>query len=144
MTTLKENLKTIVETSSDYAKITMRLIALKLSDKLSKMLSGFFTLVILAVVFVFAIIMLSIGLAKWIGYAMDNEWAGFFIVGGIYIVSGIILMVMKKTLIREPVLNAIVKSMFAVEVKAEDEVEELEDKIVDKLGDSDQKKSPAR
>ena len=144
MSTIQENLKTIVETSSDYAKINMRLISLKLSEKLSNMLSGFFTLIILLVVFAFALIMISIGLAKWIAFAMDNEWAGFLIVGGIYILAGIMLVVMKKTLIKEPVLNAIVQSMFAVERKAEDEVEELEDKLVDKLDNDDQKKNPGR
>lgn len=144
MSTIQENLKTIVETSSDYAKINMRLISLKLSEKLSNMLSGFFTLIILVVVFTFALIMISIGLAKWIAFALDNEWAGFFIVGGIYILAGIMLVVMKKTLIKEPVLNAIVQSMFAVERKAEDEVEELEDKLVDKLDNDDQKKNPGR
>jgi hypothetical protein len=144
MSTIQENLKTIVETSSDYAKINMRLISLKLSEKLSNMLSGFFTLIILVVVFTFALIMISIGLAKWIAFALDNEWVGFFIVGGIYILAGIMLVVMKKTLIKEPVLNAIVQSMFAVERKAEDEVEELEDKLVDKLDNDDQKKNPGR
>ena len=144
MATIQENLKTIAETASDYVKINMRLISLKLSEKLSNMLSGFFTLIILMVVFAFALIMISIGLAKWIAFAMDNEWAGFLIVGGIYILAGIILIVINKKLIREPVLNAIVKSMFTVERKAEGEVEAIEDKMVDALDHNDQKKISAQ
>ncbi|MEO6165893.1 MAG: YhjD/YihY/BrkB family envelope integrity protein [Chitinophagales bacterium] len=142
MSAIAEMLQKITETSSDYVKINMRILSLKVSDKLSKVLSGFLTLLILIVIFVFALTMISIGAAKWIGSLIDNEWAGFLIVGGIYVMLGIILMVMQKKVIKEPILNAIIKSIFTAEEKAEDEVEDMEDKIVDKLdGNGEKKKS---
>jgi hypothetical protein len=139
MKQIKILLEELIETCSTYIQARMRLTVLQLSEKTSKIASDFLTIIILVILFLFAFIMLNIGLAKWISHGLNNEWGGFFIIGGFYVLLGILLMVMKEKLIRIPLLNAIIKSFFSVEKKAEDKVIDVEQSIVSKL-DSDSSK----
>ncbi len=139
MKQIKILLEELIETCSTYIQARMRLTVLQLSEKTSKIASDFLSIIILTILFLFAFIMLNIGLAKWISYGLNNEWGGFFIIGGFYVLLGILLMVMKEKLIRIPLLNAIIKSFFSVEKKAEDKVIDVEQSLVSKL-DSDSSK----
>ncbi|MBA2407539.1 MAG: phage holin family protein [Chitinophagales bacterium] len=139
MKQIKILLEELIETCSTYIQARMRLTVLQLSEKTSKIASDFLTIIILIILFLFAFIMLNIGLAKWISHGLNNEWGGFFIIGGFYVLLGILLMVMKEKLIRIPLLNAIIKSFFTVEKKAEDKVIDVEQSLVSKL-DSDSSK----
>jgi hypothetical protein len=139
MKQIKILLEELIETCSTYIQARMRLTVLQLSEKTSKIASDFLTIIILIILFLFASIMLNIGLAKWISHGLNNEWGGFFIIGGFYVLLGILLMVMKEKLIRIPLLNAIIKSFFTVEKKAEDKVIDVEQSLVSKL-DSDSSK----
>ncbi len=139
MKQIKILLEELIETCSTYIQARMRLTVLQLSEKTSKIASDFLTIIILVILFLFAFIMLNIGLAKWISHGLNNEWGGFFIIGGFYVLLGILLMVMKEKLIRIPLLNAIIKSFFSVEKKAEDKVIDVEQSLVSKL-DSDSSK----
>ncbi|MBA2422190.1 MAG: phage holin family protein [Chitinophagales bacterium] len=140
MKQIKILLEELIETCSSYIQARMRLTVLQLSEKTSKVASDFLTILILIIFFLFAFIMLNVGLAKWISHGLNNEWGGFFIMGGFYILLGIILMVMKEKLIRVPLLNAIIKSFFSVEKKAEDKVENIEQSLVNKLDPDSSKK----
>ena len=133
MKRIKQILQALTEASSDYLQLKMRLITLQISEKVSKVLSDFFSLLILVIVFSFGLVLVSVGLAQWIGHLLDKEWIGFFIVGAFYFLLGIILILTKEKMVRMPLLNAIVKGLFKVEKKAEYKVETVEEKIVDKL-----------
>lgn len=133
MVTIKEALQEVTQNLSDYIQVNLKLTALKISERSSMLLSNFFTLIILLVIFAFALMLLSVGAAKYLGHVLESEWNGFFIVGGFYVVLGIFLIALKKKVIGEPVLNSIVKGIFAIEEKAENAIEDMEEKLVDKL-----------
>ncbi len=130
---LKERGGKFLESLMDYAQLRMRLMALQMADKSSRLLTGFFTVIILAVIFIFSMVMLSIAVAILLGNALDASWAGYLIVAMIYIVLGVILISMRQKIIFEPLLNAIVKSLAGAEIQAENKLEEVQDKIEDKL-----------
>ena len=78
-------------------------------------------------------VLLSIAFAIVLGHAFHSMAAGFFTVAGIYIVAGIVLVTMRKKIIFEPLLNAIVKALVGAELKAENKLEKVQDKVEDKL-----------
>src|SRR6476660_4644360 len=119
MIAVKEESEKVIESAFNYAEIKMRLLTLKTADKTSRMATGFLTIIILILVFIFSMVFLSIGIALWISHALQNAWGGFFIVGAFYIVSGVILVAMRKKIIFEPLLNSIVSALAGAELKAE-------------------------
>jgi hypothetical protein len=68
--------------------------------------------IILLVVVVFVLLFAGIGFAWWVGEAMNDMKAGFFIVGGAYtIVLLILLLLSKKTLIPS-IRNLIIRKIY--------------------------------
>jgi hypothetical protein len=133
MEPLKEKGGRALESLFTYVELRMRLLALKSADKTSRLASGFFTIIILILIFVFSMVLLSIGAAVLISRGLDTAWAGYFIVAGIYILVGIVLVKMRKRLIFEPLLNSIISSLIGAELKAEEKLENIQDTIEDKL-----------
>ncbi len=133
MASIKEEGGRILESAFSFTEIKMRLLALKTADKSARIAAGFLTIVILTFVFIFSMVMLSIGVAVALSYALDSAAAGFFIVAGFYILGGIVLVVMRKKIIYEPLLNSIVNALVAAELKAEHKLEKVQDKVEDKL-----------
>ncbi|HYV91840.1 MAG TPA: phage holin family protein [Chitinophagales bacterium] len=133
MEPLREKGGRALESLVSYVELRMRLLALKSADKSSRVASGFLTIVILVLIFIFSMVLLSIGTAVLISRGLDKAWAGYFIVAGIYILAGIVLVKMRKRFIFEPLLNSIVHSLLGAELEAEDKIENIQDKIEDKL-----------
>ena len=133
MTALKDESEKVIESAFNYAEIKMRLLALKTADKTSRLATGFLTVIILILVFIFSIVLLSIGVAILISHALDSASAGFFIVAAFYIVSGVILVAMRKQILFLPLLNSIVKALAGAELQAKKKLEKVQDKIEDKL-----------
>lgn len=133
MTSIREEGSKVLESAFSFTEIKLRLLALKTADKSARLATGFLTIVILILVFVFSMVLLSIAFAIVLANAFHSMAAGFFTMAGIYIVAGIILVTMRKKMIFEPLLNAIVKSLVGAELKAENKLEKVQDKVEDKL-----------
>ena len=133
MIAVKEEGEKVIESAFNYAEIKLRLLTLKTADKTSRLATGFLTVLILILIFIFSVVLLSIGIAILLSNALDSASAGFFIMGGFYVVAGAILVAMRKQIIFEPLLNSIVNALAGAELKAENKLENVQDKIEDKL-----------
>jgi len=133
METIKQTGGKIMESLADYAELSVQIAALKTADKGAKITSGFFTVVILTIVFLFSLLLISIGAALLISFAMHHLWAGFFIVGAFYTLLGIVLIVLRQKLITKPLLNQIIPALVNIAEKAGETIEKAQDKIEDKL-----------
>lgn len=99
---LFSNVKSYLETRLD-------IIILNIEDKVSDILSSVATVLIISVISLMVVFFVSVGVAWWIGNAMQNSSVGFFIVGGFYLLLMILVAVFKDQWIKLPVINALLK-----------------------------------
>lgn len=95
----------------DYVNTRFDLLKLKAINKVSSILSKTITFIVILVLSVFILMLLSIGLALYLGYVLGHSYYGFFIVGGIYIIIGLILIVSRKALLKTPFSNWLIRTL---------------------------------
>lgn len=105
------NISTIFKTTIKYVDTRIDLLKLSFIKKASDGISSLISLVVALVFLMLALIILSIGLAIWLGQVFGGLYYGFFAVGGLFIIVGIILFILKSTVIKGPVSSAIIKKV---------------------------------
>lgn len=98
---------TIFSTTKDYLTLKTKSVKLEIYDNLANILSGALNAVIISVIGLFAFLFLNIGLAFWLGEALESTKQGFLALGGIYIVVMGIYFLVKKS-IADKVKDAVV------------------------------------
>lgn len=94
-----------------YAEVRYDLIVLNLQDKLSELISSFASIALLSILAVFILLFGSIGGALWLGEYFHCTSIGFFCVAGFYFVLALLLFFSRETLIKLPVINALLKKI---------------------------------
>ena len=102
----------IYEQVEDYAKTTVELYRLKaikvFSDVFASVATGFIIWVIVS----FFLVFLSIGLGFWIGKMLGEWYLGFFVVAGIYALTGVIIYALRIKCLKARINNFIIKQIF--------------------------------
>ena len=101
---LIDKLKNYVETRIDLAK-------LKGINKASTILTLLISKVFIIIIAIFFILLASIGLALWLGDLLGKYYYGFFIVSGLYLIAGILVHVFRKSWLRPPIGNMLIKNL---------------------------------
>lgn len=108
----KENTSdTLIGKAEEYINTRIELLKLKAVDKISDSVSSFITTLIIIIVFFPFIILLNIGLSLWIGNELENVPLGFFIIGAVYLLIGIILYVTRNKWLKPAFANMIIKNL---------------------------------
>ena len=102
---------TLFERAENYSKTTIKLLKLHAVDKTAEIVSSLFSMLLVAMTVVLSIIIVSIGLALWIGKELGDTYYGFFIIGGIYMLVAVIFRIFREQLLKYPVSNSIIKQM---------------------------------
>ena len=105
------NLEELFQKLKDYADVRLDLFKLKSINKVSGFMSTVITIVILVALFSAVILCITIGLALLIGAWLGNDYYGFFIVGGIYLIVGLVIYSMRDKLIKTKVSNRLIKEL---------------------------------
>jgi len=106
------NLESLIEKAGDYAETRMDLFKMQFVSKSSAVMSTFATkFVIILIAFLFLTI-LNIGVSLWLGELTGKSYYGFFIVGGFYVLTGLIIYACRYKWIKEPIANSIIKKAF--------------------------------
>lgn len=108
----KKPVEKIIELTGDLIETYRKLITINIVDRTS---TGLSFGIIGTVVLVFGLIALfftGIGLAWWIGEAMNNMKAGFFIIGGIYALIILVVLLMARRMIMPGVRNLIIRKLY--------------------------------
>ncbi len=105
------NISTIFKTTIEYVDTRIDLAKLSFIKKASDGVSSLISIVIALVFLMLALILLSIGVAIWLGKIFGGMDYGFFAVGGLFVLVGIILFIFKTTIIKGPVSGAIIKKV---------------------------------
>jgi hypothetical protein len=95
----------------DYGDTRLDLFKLKGINKVSGFLSTLIVSVVLVVLLFLVLICISIGLALLIGSWLGHSYWGFFIIGAIYIIIGLVLFSGRNKMIKEPVSNLLIKEL---------------------------------
>ena len=98
----------LFERAGDYFETRLELLKLKSVDKSSDAVSIFASGLAVLFIFSFSVILISIGLALWIGEVIGKSYYGFFIVGGAYVIIGFIVYLFRKQLIKSVAANSFI------------------------------------
>lgn len=101
-------IESLVENVEKYTATTIELTKLKSILKTSDILSNIAVSLVLLVLAFLAIVFLSIGVAFWLGDLLGSGYTGFLIVAGFYALTGILLYLLRKRLIKGPISNALI------------------------------------
>ncbi len=105
------NLEELFQKLKDYADVRLDLFKLKSINKISGFMSTVITIVILIALFCAVVLCITIGLALLIGAWLGNAYYGFFIVGGIYLIIGLVIYSRRDKLIKTKVSNKLIKEL---------------------------------
>lgn len=97
-----------IESAGAYIETRVELLKLQAVSKSSGVVSSLVSTIIIAVLMVFGLSILNIGLSIWIGTLLGATWLGFIVVGGFYILLAILIIAFKDKLIKRPVTDLLI------------------------------------
>ena len=110
-----ENQSTPVESLIDrvksYVETRIDLLRLKAIDKSSSFLSLLIAMLVVILVGFISIMMLSVGIALLLGEWLGKSYYGFFIVAGLYLITGLVLYSSREKLLKAPIANSMIKKL---------------------------------
>lgn len=101
----------LVEKVKDYAETRIELLRLKAIDKSSSFLSLLIAMIVVILVVFISFMILSVGLALLLGDLLGKAYYGFFIVAGIYLITGLVLYSTREKLLKSPMANSMIKKL---------------------------------
>jgi len=102
----------LIENAGDIVETSYKLLVLKVVEKATKILSSALAALSLFVIGFFVVLFLGIGTAIWIGEALDNLKAGYFITGGIFILIILIIYLLRKKIVFPVLRDSIIKRFY--------------------------------
>jgi hypothetical protein len=103
-----DQIEALMSKAGDLAETKAELWKLKMVNKVSETVASVISKIAIVALIGLALVVLSLGAAYWIGYMMGSLYYGFFIVGGAYILLGILVHVFRKQLIKKPISDIII------------------------------------
>jgi hypothetical protein len=112
MAELKERADELFEHAGDYVETYYKLGLLKVTEKSTAAGSAIIASLLMAVLSIFFILFIGLGLAWWIGGMLDSMIAGYFIVAGVYLIIIICVGMMRKKIIDPFLRNFLVRKIY--------------------------------
>ena len=101
----------VIENAGDYLETRLDLLKLQAISKSSDVTSSVVSRMIILLMVSFAVFILNMGLALWVGELLGKVYLGFFVIGGFYMLVGLVLHLFRRTWLKEPVSSLIIKKM---------------------------------
>ncbi|HMF70504.1 MAG TPA: phage holin family protein [Flavitalea sp.] len=112
MVELKDKADELIEHAGDYVETYYKLGLLKLTEKSTTAGSAIIASLLVAVLVIFFLLFLGMGLSWWIGNLLNSIVAGYFIVAGLYLVITICVVMMRKKIIDPFLRNFLVRKIY--------------------------------
>jgi len=104
-------LATLLERAEDYSNSTIELFKLNAIDKSADVVSSLVSSLAIFITVTLSLLIVSIGVALWVGKLLGDSFYGFFVIGGFYTILAILLHIFRHAWIKYPVSNSIIKQM---------------------------------
>jgi len=101
----------LFEKAGDYLETRLDLLKLRAVDKTSDVASSLVSRIVIIVILFLAVFIVNIGLALWIGELVGKAYLGFFIVAAVYGLLAWLIHVFRKTWIKDPLTNVLIKKL---------------------------------
>ena len=102
----------LIDNARDIVETSYKLLVLKVVDKATKILSSALAVITYIVIGFFAVLFLGIGTAIWIGEALENMKAGYFITAGLFILLILIIYLLRKRIVFPILRDSIIKKFY--------------------------------
>ena len=105
------SVESLFENAGNYLETRIDLLKLKAVDKSSDAFSSLAYRLIMLLLLFTIMIFFGVGIALLIGDALGKTSYGFFAVGGLFSITGIVVYIFRKQWIKEPFGNLFVKEL---------------------------------
>ncbi len=113
----EQDIEELLIEAGDYLETRIELWKLKTVDSISELFSALVSRLVLISLFALFIVTVNIGLALLIGHWLDNDFYGFFIIGGLYGIAALICYLNRDLWIKGPVGNMIIRKILKRGIK---------------------------
>lgn len=90
--------ESLFEKIEEYSKVAFKLFMYRALEKSSVVVSGIITRLILFVIFLIFFLFLNIAIGFLLGSILGKAWYGFGILAGFYLIAGLLVLVLNKSL----------------------------------------------
>ena len=112
MEEVKSKSEKLTDHIGEYLDTYYKLTVLNVTEKLSVISSGSFLAMALCILAGLVLFFLGIGTAMWIGNAIKNHVAGYFIVGGFFILLMGIMFLLRNKIVFPMIRNIVVRKIY--------------------------------
>lgn len=106
-----EKIEELIEKLKLYSVNTIDLIKLETVERSSALLSNLISRVIIGVIAILFAFFLSLGICFYLSELFGNNYLGFGVVAGFYLLLGIVLIIGRKKLLINPIRERIIQEM---------------------------------
>ena len=101
----------IVGYVKEYGEKQVKLVKLEMAERISKITSGLALMMVAFALLLFILLLLSIAVGIYLGQIWGSYPMAFLFLSGFYLVVGVILIVFKKSLVTNPILEIVINEM---------------------------------
>lgn len=108
---LSKLLESMYANAVDYGITTVEIVKLKAVDKASDIVSATIPRLVFIGLIAFSLLFLNMGLAFWLSDLLGRVYLGFLVVGGFYLLLGILLQLIFHEKFKKVIRNFVVKQL---------------------------------
>lgn len=110
--TIKSTAESLTDHVADYIETYVKLAVVNATQKATGVASISLAGVVLTFFLIFVLFFSGVGLSLWVGEAIRNIKAGFFIVSGLYALIGLVIYLFRKNIVFPLVRNTIIRKVY--------------------------------
>ncbi len=116
---LKEEFHKLIKDVIKFYELKWELFKLELVESLARLYTKVFSIFLMWIIIPVFLLFLLIALALYLGSLWGKMYLGFLAVGGIVLLIGLVILLFRKVLITNPLVDALVSAMFDPEQENE-------------------------
>lgn len=110
-----KNVESLIDQLKAYVNTRVAQVKLSVAEKASGLAASVVAMLLSALVFFLFLTLVSVAAALLIGQWLGSLWLGFLLVAGVVLVIMLLIWVMRERLLRLPIMNSMIESMFEID-----------------------------
>ena len=111
MDTISQEAETLLSDAGDYLDARTKLWKLRTIEHAAEIYSSLISRLVFVAIYSIVALFAMIGAALWIGEKLGRVWLGFFVIGGIFLVAGLLIYAFRRSWLDIPTSNAFIKKL---------------------------------